>query len=69
VIEPRPRQDLIPTAEAVPDEGQVVDAMDSGGHVQPLVRKGALWFFPDWSMYVYFTPRFWRPIEGAAKCP
>ena len=21
---------------------------------------GNLWFFPDMSMYVYYTPRFWR---------
>lgn len=26
-----------------------------------LVRKGALWFFPDMSMYVYYRPTHWRP--------
>lgn len=25
-----------------------------------LVRKGRLWFFPDMSMYVYYTPTHWR---------
>lgn len=25
-----------------------------------LVRKGNLWFFPDMSMYVYYTPTHWR---------
>ena len=29
-------------------------------NVQPLVRKGRLWFFPDMSMYVYYTPTHWR---------
>lgn len=29
---------------------------------QSLVRKGKLWFFPDMSMYVYYTPTHWRPI-------
>lgn len=26
-----------------------------------LIRKGRLWFFPDMSMYVYYTPTHWRP--------
>jgi hypothetical protein len=41
--------------DLIPEEGAEVDAMDSGGHVQRL-----LWWFPDRSMYVYFTPMFWR---------
>jgi len=28
-----------------------------------LVLKGNLWFFPDGSMYVYYTPTHWRPKE------
>lgn len=27
-----------------------------------LVRQGRLWFFPDFSMYVYYEPTHWRPI-------
>ena len=27
---------------------------------QPLLRDGRLWFFPDRSMYVYYTPTHWR---------
>jgi len=27
---------------------------------QSLVRQGALWFFPDLSMYVYYRPTHWR---------
>jgi hypothetical protein len=28
---------------------------------QTLVRRGQLWFLPDGSMYVYYTPTHWRP--------
>lgn len=52
--------DWTPTKDAVPDEDRLVEVMDSGGHVQTLKRKGSLWFFPDYSMYVYFVPQFWR---------
>jgi len=27
-----------------------------------LKRQGNLWFFPDGSMYVYYTPTHWREI-------
>lgn len=30
---------------------------------QPLKWRGRLWFFDDDSMYVYYTPTHWRPIE------
>lgn len=56
--------DWIPTDGELPPDGEVVNAMDSGGHVQKLKRRGRLWWFPDDSMYVYFTPKFWRrPME------
>lgn len=46
-------------------EGQVVetkisDFIEGDRNVQPLKRKGNLWFFPDMSMYVYYTPTHWR---------
>lgn len=28
---------------------------------QPLKRQGTLWFLPDGSMYVYYTPTHWKP--------
>jgi hypothetical protein len=28
-----------------------------------LTRKGKLWFFPDMSMYVYYSPTHWRDIQ------
>lgn len=57
------QQDWIKTAEQKPAENVVVRAMDSGGHVQLLKRKGNLWWFPDESMYCYFVPTFWQPPE------
>jgi hypothetical protein len=45
-------------------EGREVETKidDSNGsrNEQSLVRKGSLWFFPDMSMYVYYTPTHWR---------
>jgi len=49
-----------------PPDGEVVSTMDSGGHVQPLMRKGTLFWFPDMSMYVYYAPKFWQKIEKGA---
>lgn len=48
------------TDSQLPPEGVEVLAMDSGGHVQTLVHSSGLWWFPDRSMYVYYTPRCWR---------
>ena len=28
---------------------------------QTLTRQGRLWFYPDFSMYVYWTPTHWAP--------
>ncbi len=55
-------QDWTMTASRLPPEGVVVAAMDSSGNVQPLKRRGNLWFTPDELMYVYFTPRYWQEI-------
>jgi hypothetical protein len=52
----------VPTEDRLPEQGVEVDAMDSGGNVQRLVLESNLWWFPDRSMYVYFTPKFWRPL-------
>lgn len=47
-------------------EGRVVEVKidDEKGvrNVQPLIRKGRLWFLADMSMYVYFTPTHWRDL-------
>jgi hypothetical protein len=58
--------DWISVALQLPEIGQLVDTkIDDGNGVrneQPLkrVNSGRLWFFPDGSMYVYYTPTHWR---------
>jgi hypothetical protein len=53
-------------ADALPEEGLIVETKidDEQGvrNVQELLRQGRLWFFPDKSMYVYYTPTHWRSI-------
>jgi hypothetical protein len=50
-------------------EGEVVETVisDIGGerNKQLLKRQGRLWFFPDDSMYVYYTPTHWRPVSNS----
>lgn len=47
-----------------PPEGVVVMTRikDERGerNVQPLKKSGNLWFMPDGSMYVYYTPTHWK---------
>ena len=57
------------TATILPPEKQVVDTMisDIGGerNHQQLKRQGRLWFYPDGSMYVYYTPTHWSELLPA----
>jgi len=57
----------VATEERLPDDDVVVETKidDNDGlrNVQQLKRQGRLWFFPDGSMYVYYTPTHWRPVE------
>jgi hypothetical protein len=59
-------RDWIPTAHKLPEQGKVVQTMDSGGHVQnlKLTHRFSFWSYPDESGYVYNTPLFWKPLEG-----
>jgi hypothetical protein len=58
--------DWISTGDRLPDDGvEVMTKIDADGCVrneQSLVRRGNLWFFPDGSMYVYYTPTHWRSL-------
>lgn len=38
-----------------------IDDVNGVRNEQPLRRSGRLWFVPDGSMYVYYTPTHWRP--------
>jgi hypothetical protein len=65
--------DWVPLNDRLPDVGVVVETKidDAGGvrNVQTLKRyqreptTRSLWFVPDGSMYVYYTPTHWRPLH------
>ena len=52
------------TQDTLPPEGKVVETKIEDSHgvrnEQKLFRKKNLWFFPDSSMYVYYTPTHWK---------
>lgn len=53
------------TTDSLPPEGLVVmTKIDTGiggvRNMQRLKLQGNLWFYPDGSMYVYYTPTHWR---------
>ena len=51
------------TANKLPEEGAVVETLSDGGIQSQLKRVGGFWFFPDGSMYVYYVPRYWKPLS------
>lgn len=60
--------DWIRVKEKLPPENKIVETrIDDGEYVrneQKLMRRKNLWFCPDGSMYVYYTPTHWRLPEG-----
>jgi hypothetical protein len=56
------------TVARLPDEGVCVHTKidDEKGvrNEQTLMRRGKLWFHPDESMYVYYTPTHWRYADA-----
>lgn len=60
--------DWISVADRLPDDGLAVMTKIDDEHgnrernVQSLKRSGRLWFFPDMTMYVYYTPTHWKPL-------
>lgn len=46
-----------------PEEGALVKVLTESFVERPLVWEKGLWWLPDRSMYVYFVPVAWRPIE------
>lgn len=54
------------TIKTLPEEGVVVLTKIEDEHgcrnEQLLKRSSNLWFFPDKSMYVYYTPTHWRVL-------
>lgn len=49
------------TVVVLPPEGvKVLASMGPSKQAQELIRKGYLWWLPDMSMYVYYTPTHWK---------
>lgn len=59
----KPEADWISTVDQLPPQKEIVWTMDSSGHVQPLMMDGRLWWFPDHALYVYYEPKFWKPMD------
>lgn len=63
--------DWIPCDKELPPVGMVVDTKidDKQGcrNVTTLKRNDRLWFLPDGSMYVYYTPTHWRQCRESEK--
>lgn len=52
------------TAEELPPEGVEVNTIaPASGQEQTLKRSGNLWWAPDGSIYVYYTPSMWRYLD------
>lgn len=49
--------------DELPPEGRVVETRSEHGLIQSLKRQGPLWFTPEGTMYVYYTPIAWKDIE------
>jgi Protein of unknown function (DUF551) len=59
--------DWIACSANLPDHNVLVmtkiDDQDGCRNEQKLKRQGTLWFVSDGSMYVYYRPTHWRPIN------
>lgn len=40
-----------------------IDEKDGIRNEQKLKRQGLLWFYPNMSMYVYYTPTHWAEVS------
>lgn len=64
--------DWTPTDEDMPPEGVVVEVITPSGELLRLKWHNRLWLFADGSMYLYFTPAWWRragPADGGPGVP
>lgn len=48
----------------LPPDGVLVDTISPGGIQQPLIYSSGLFFLEDSDVYVWYTPEFWKKIEG-----
>jgi len=62
----RAPQPWIKVAEgSLPEHQKVVEVLSPGGERSQLRFDSGMWWLPDGSMYVYFTPTHWREIVDA----
>ena len=59
--------DWTPTDEGMPPEGVVVEAVGPDGRHMRLKWEGRLWRFADGALYLFFTPAYWRLMDGADR--
>lgn len=52
----------IKIVDRLPQEEVEVETKIEGRNIQRLKRLKNLWFLPDMSTYVYYTPTHWRPV-------
>lgn len=61
----------IETRILLPENGVVVqtkiDTAEGCRNEQSLKRQGNLWFIPDGSMYVYYSPTHWRTVAAEGQ--
>lgn len=59
----------ISITQELPEEGVIVNTKiaNPDRNEAKLVRKGNIWFFPDMSMYVYYTPTHWHYKNAIEK--
>lgn len=59
----------IKTSFMLPNEGEEVftkiDDENGCRNITSLVHQGSLWFLPNGSMYVYYSPTHWKPMTEA----
>jgi len=52
--------------ESAPENQAVMTKIDDKNGIRNehvMKRRGRLWFLEDGSMYVYYTPTHWMPLE------
>lgn len=64
------KDEWISTNSQLPKQNEVVDTKidDNNGlrNNQQLKFRNNLWWFPDGSMYVYYTPTHWKATQTAS---
>ncbi len=49
--------------DCLPEEGRLLECTTDKGNVVELIRRGNLFYVPNQTMYVYYSPVMWRYKE------